>query len=107
MGKTKIDWADHKIGNRIVEKRGYVIVRCPTHPFCADPFGIHGSEMVTAIEVGHKILKIDGENDDWENLQGLCKSCLQREGMEYGKRAGKRAGFYDQGGESTGPPARV
>lgn len=62
--------------------RGYgyewkVKVRDPflkTHPYCVNPFGLHGFQ-VYAVVVNHKLPRRKGGTDDWNNLEGLCRRC--------------------------------
>lgn len=44
------------------------------HPYCVNPFGLHGT-CVAAVVVDHKVPKKKGGTDDWSNLQGLCRHC--------------------------------
>lgn len=44
------------------------------HPYCANPFGLHGPRE-RAVVVDHVIPKKQGGTDDWNNLQGLCRRC--------------------------------
>lgn len=48
------------------------------HPWCSDPFGVHGSELVRAVDVDHKIPLNSGGTNDEMNLDGLCHSCHSR-----------------------------
>jgi 5-methylcytosine-specific restriction protein A len=48
------------------------------HPVCADPFGVHGSQVVMATEVDHQVPRFRGGEDTEENLQALCKACHSR-----------------------------
>jgi 5-methylcytosine-specific restriction protein A len=62
--------------------RGYgydwkVKVRDPylaAHPYCSNPFGLHGP-FVLAVVVDHIKPKKQGGTDDWSNLQTLCRAC--------------------------------
>jgi 5-methylcytosine-specific restriction protein A len=51
-----------------------------SHPLCVDPFGLHANsgQVVAATEVDHIRPKSNGGTDEWDNLQGLCKSCHSR-----------------------------
>jgi len=44
------------------------------HPFCVNPFGLHGAQ-VPAVVVDHILPKKQGGSDAWSNLQGLCRQC--------------------------------
>ena len=48
------------------------------NPLCADPFDVHGDQVVEAKEVDHIIPLSDGGTNEWNNLQSLCKSCHSR-----------------------------
>jgi len=48
------------------------------HPYCADPFGVHGAP-VQATDVHHIISKKEGGSNDVSNLQSLCHSCHSRQ----------------------------
>lgn len=47
-----------------------------SHPFCADPFGVHGLRLVLATELDHKKPHKEDFALFWDsaNWQGLCKS---------------------------------
>ena len=51
------------------------------HPFCADPFGVHGDNAVPATEADHIVPHKGDMKLFWNfdtNIQGLCKSCHSR-----------------------------
>lgn len=43
------------------------------NPFCSDC--TDGKLTTQATEVHHKVAKRDGGQDEWNNLESLCKSC--------------------------------
>lgn len=43
------------------------------NPFCADC--TTSQKTTQATEVHHKVAKRDGGQDEWNNLESLCKSC--------------------------------
>jgi 5-methylcytosine-specific restriction protein A len=45
------------------------------HPFCADPFGVHGGRFVLGDHVDHIVARKNGGTDEWSNLRNLCRSC--------------------------------
>lgn len=44
------------------------------HPYCANPFGTHGSQVLAKV-VDHILPRKQGGTNDWSNLQGLCRAC--------------------------------
>ena len=65
-------------------------------PLCADPFGVHGEDVVLATEVDHVIPRRRGGQDTPANLQCLCKPCHSRKTMSELRGEGE--------GESLGVP---
>jgi len=57
------------------------------HPWCTNPFGLHGVRL-PAVMVDHKVPKKQGGADDWLNLQGLCKRCDNKKHYVDGSKAG-------------------
>lgn len=59
------------------------------HPWCCDPFGVHGNVKVEATDVDHIIRRRDGGPDTEDNLQPLCHSCHSRKTMSEMGRGGQ------------------
>ena len=49
-----------------------------SHPWCEDPFGVHGDQLIRATDVDHIVPLKAGGTNDWENLQALCHECHSR-----------------------------
>lgn len=60
------------------------------HPFCADPFAVHGRWPPMARHVDHIVPRRAGGGDDWENLQPLCASCHSRKTIQCDGGFGRR-----------------
>lgn len=50
------------------------------NPFCAD-CATAGGQVTQATEVHHKLAKRDGGQDEWDNLESLCKPCHSKRTM--------------------------
>lgn len=48
------------------------------HPFCVDPFGVHGRLLELGEHVDHIVPLAAGGTDDESNLQTLCAACHSR-----------------------------
>jgi len=55
------------------------------HPWCADPFGVHGGVPVAATDVDHIQRRRSGGSDDDSNLQALCHACHSRKTVVEGR----------------------
>jgi 5-methylcytosine-specific restriction endonuclease McrA len=44
------------------------------HPWCVNPFGLHGLQVPAKI-VDHILPRKQGGTDNWKNLEGLCRQC--------------------------------
>ena len=49
-------------------------------PLCADPFGVHGEDVVLATEVDHVIPRRCGGATTWDNVVAACSPCNLRKG---------------------------
>lgn len=69
------------------------------NPFCADPYHIHGGQLVLATDVDHVVPKRLGGQDTFENLEGLCHSCHSRKTADEIRvgRGVKKLGVADTG----------
>lgn len=50
-----------------------------SNPFCADC--AQSGQVTQATEVHHKVAKRDGGQDEWGNLEALCKPCHSKRTM--------------------------
>lgn len=53
------------------------------HPICADPFELHGDQIVPATQVDHIIPRKRGGTDEEPNLQALCAHCHSTKTAKY------------------------
>jgi len=61
------------------------------HPYCVNPFGLHGPQVRAKI-VDHKLPRKQGGTDDWNNLQGLCRRCDNKKHYYDGSKPRHRGG---------------
>lgn len=60
------------------------------HPYCADPYQVHGGSQVPATDVDHVIPRKEGGTDAENNLQSLCHACHSRKTAREDGRWGRR-----------------
>lgn len=62
------------------------------HPWCEDPFCVHGDQLVPATDVDHIVPLKEGGTNDFENLQSLCHECHSRKTALFDGRWKRREG---------------
>jgi len=60
------------------------------HPYCVDPYQVHGASQVLATDVDHVTPRKEGGTDDENNLQSLCHACHSRKTAREDGRWGQR-----------------